>query len=98
MKANIHKWDAVEIEWVDAIHSITDGWTENDAIDYKELRQYSKSMITRGTFLKQDDLNVYVCLTFSKIGKQVLMGMAIPKGTILGMKKLATDKEVGYKK
>ncbi len=89
MKNNIHKWDAVEIEWVDALHSIIDGWTDQKDVDFKELRKESKAIITRGTFLKQDDLNIYVCLTYSKIGKQVLMGMAIPKGTILSMKKLS---------
>lgn len=91
MKNDVHKWDAVEIEWVDALHSLTDGWTDQSEIDFKELRAASKSIITRGTFLKQDDLNIYVCLTYSKIGKQVLMGMAIPKGTILSMKKLFPD-------
>jgi hypothetical protein len=89
---NIHKWDAVEIEWVDALHSVTDGWTDQNEIDFKELRAQSKSIITRGSFLRQDDLNVYVCLTYSKMGKQVLMGMAIPKGTILSMKKLVCQK------
>ena len=61
MADKIHKWDAVEIEWVDALHSVTDGWTDQEAIDFKELRAQSKSIITRGSFLKQDDLNVYVC-------------------------------------
>ena len=91
-KANFHKWDAVEIEWVDALHTIFEGWTEQKDIDFENLRKESKSFITRGTFLKQDDLNVYVCQTHSHTDKQVLGGMAIPKGTILSIKNLSTYK------
>ena len=85
-KFPLRKWDAIEIEWVDALHTIIECWMDNSEIDYEELRKQSKSMITRGTFLYQDDLNVYVCQTHSQTTKAVLGGMAIPRGTILNVK------------
>lgn len=83
------KWDAIEIEWVDALHTLFEGWTEQKDIDFDDLRKESKSFISRGTFLRQDDLNVYICQTHSYTDKQVLGGMAIPKGTVLSIKKLS---------
>ncbi|HDY68436.1 hypothetical protein LCGC14_2861820 [marine sediment metagenome] len=86
-KIKIKKYQIIEIEWLDSLH--TTGWMKEESVQTTPLEKMKHK--TLGYFLREDEKSLLVIQSYGNFieGSPMVDGiMEIPKGCILRIKKL----------